>query len=365
MDTLDRYGVGMRVRGVQRDGKRFELSAVGGVWAEPDAGPILDVTALVSLPGLIDAHAHLSGDRLDPAPVDQGAVLARAAAAAEAGVAVCLDKGWSDDTVLEMVRSGTLSSPRVAAAGAMVRTVDGYWEDFGVETDDAGAADVVAVLAADRPWVKLVGDWPRKGQGALPNFSEEALTRVVEVAHAAGARVAIHTAAPGVPSAAVRAGVDSIEHGLFLTEDDLGVLAGRGGVWVPTVLRMEETLAAMKPGSSGAEVLGRGLQNMRSLLPVAAEMGVVVMSGSDMSVAPAAISREVAALVRSGLPPEAAVAGASTAGASAVGLELSFAVGAPADLVAYDTDPVADPGVLERPTVVISQGRLVRGPAPG
>lgn len=350
---------------MQRDGSRFELSAVEGVWVEPQAGPVLDLTAMVCLPGLIDAHAHLSGDGHDLAPVDEGAVLARADAAAAAGVAVCLDKGWADDTVLDMVRRGSLSAPRVAAAGSMVRTEGGYWADFGIETDDAGVAAVVAALATDRPWVKLVGDWPRKGRGALSNFSEEVLADVVAVAHAAGARVAIHTVAPEVPSAAVRAGVDSIEHGLYLSEHDLEVLARRGGVWVPTVLRMEETLAAMKPGSSGAEVLGRGLDNMRSLLPVAAELGVVVMAGSDMAVAPAALSSEVAALVRSGLPPEAAVAGASTVGANAVGVQLSFTVGAPADLVAYDTDPVADPEVLDRPTVVISQGRVLRGPAPG
>jgi imidazolonepropionase-like amidohydrolase len=165
--------------------------------------------------------------------------------------------------------------------------------------------------------------------------------------------------APGVASAAVRAGADSIEHGLFLDVDDLVALAGRGGVWVPTVLRVEEVAANMKPGSSGAELLGRGLANLRTLLPLAAEIGVMVMSGSDLAVAPGRIGREVSALARFGLPVDAAIAGASEAGAAAVGLESGFRPGMPADLVAYAGDPVADLSVLEHPVVVISGGVLV------
>jgi imidazolonepropionase-like amidohydrolase len=349
----------MRIRGRDRYGSTFDLAVVADRWAAPDGSDLFDLGNRTCLPGLVDAHAHLSGDDLELGDADRSDIATRALAAAEGGVAICLDKGWADDTVLELVASGAIRRPRVVAAGTMLRSADGYWDGFGRVVDDAGLVAEVERMAPDRPWVKIVGDWPRRGRGALPNFGDEALAAAVVAAHRAGARVAVHTMAPGVASAAVRAGADSIEHGLFLDVDDLVALAARGGVWVPTVLRVEEVAATMKPGSSGAELLGRGLANLRKLLPLAAEIGVMVMSGSDLAVAPGRIGREVSALARFGLPVHAAVAGASEAGAAAVGLESGFRPGMPADLVAYDGDPVAEPSVLEHPVVVISSGVLV------
>jgi imidazolonepropionase-like amidohydrolase len=349
----------MQVRGRDRFGSIFGLALSAECWAMPDGSDLLDLGDLFCLPGLIDAHAHLSGDDLELGEANPSAIVARARAAAEAGVAACLDKGWDDDTVLELVANGSITRPRVAAAGTMLRSADGYWDGFGRVVDDDGLAAEVERMAPGRPWVKIVGDWPRRGRGALANFGEEALAAAVAAAHRGGARVAVHTMAPGVASAAVRAGVDSIEHGLFLDVDDLVSLADRGGVWVPTVLRVEEVAAGMKPGSSGAELLGRGLENLRALLPVAAEIGVTVMSGSDLAIASGLIGREVAALTRFGLPVEAAIEGASEVGAAAVGLESGFRPGMPADLVAYGGDPLADLSVLEQPVVVISGGVVV------
>ncbi|MGF1667738.1 MAG: amidohydrolase family protein [Acidimicrobiia bacterium] len=349
----------MQIRGRDRFGSTFDLAVAGDRWAGPDGSDLFDLGSLTCLPGLVDAHAHLSGDDLELGEAEPSAIVARALAAAEGGVAICLDKGWADDTVLELVASGAIRRPRVVAAGTMLRSADGYWDGFGRVVDDTGLVAEVERMAPGRPWIKIVGDWPRRGRGALPNFGEEALAAAVAAAHRAGTRVAVHTMAPGVASAAVRAGVDSIEHGLFLDGDDLVALAGRGGVWVPTVLRVEEVAATMKSGSSGAELLGRGLDNLRRLLPVAAEVGVTVMSGSDLAVASGLIGREVSALIRFGLPVEAAIDGASEAGAAAVGLESGLRPGMPADLVAYRGDPISDPAVLERPVVVISGGVLV------
>lgn len=357
--TLSIFSLAMQITGRRPDGSSFELSIRAGRWAEPDGSDAFDLGPLMCLPGLVDAHSHLSGDSLELGEAEPDAIADRARIAAEAGVMVCLDKGWDDDTVLHLVASGRIARPRIAAAGTMLRSPDGYWEGFGTETDDASLPELVAALAPQRPWVKIVGDWPRKGKGALANFSEEALAAAVTAAHAAGAKVAVHTMAPGVASMAVRAGVDSIEHGLFLDAADLAALADRGGVWVPTVLRVEEVLANLRPGSSGAEILGRGLENVRGLLPLAAEIGVVVMAGSDLAVSPAAIGREVAALIRFGLPVEAAISGAGEGGAVAVGMELGLRPGAPADLVAYDGNPIRDPSLLEHPTVVVSAGVLI------
>ncbi len=322
--------------------------------------PALDLEGLRCVPGLVDAHAHLSADSLDIETVaDPDEIARRGIRAVEGGVSAALDKGWADDLVLHMVTDGRLAMPRVVAAGRMVRSSGGYWDGFGEVVDGERLSGAVATLASDRSWVKIVADWPRKGRGALPNYAEEELTRAVSGAHGRGARVAVHTMAPDVPSAAVRAGVDSIEHGLFLTVEDLEIMTRHRTVWVPTILRMEQVLAEMKAGSSGAELLGRGLENIRRLLPVASELGVMVLAGSDLAVGVAEIGLEVQALIRYDYPTRKAVEAATTSAYSHIGLGQGLHVGSPADLVAYADDPFDDPAVLTAPVVVVFDGRLV------
>ncbi len=341
-------------------GEPFDLSAHHGRWMEPTDESALDLIGLRCLPGLVDAHAHLSADSLDIETVaDPDDIVQRGRRAVQGGVSAALDKGWDDDLVLDMVTDGRLTMPRVVAAGRMVRSSDGYWDGFGEVVDGELLPSRVASLASDRSWVKIVADWPRKGRGALPNYGEAALTRAVSEARASGARVAVHTMAPDVPSAAVRAGVDSIEHGLFLTENDLEIMARRGSVWVPTILRMEQVLAEMKPGSSGAELLGRGLENIRRLLPVASELGVDVLTGTDLAVGVAETGLEVQALIRYGYPTKEAVAGASTRAYAHVGLGQGLRVGSPADVIAYRDDPFDNPLVLTDPVLVVFDGRLL------
>ena len=155
--------------------------------------------------------------------------------------------------------------------------------------------------AAGRGWVKIVGDWPRKGVGPVPNFSLDNLRSAVDTAHGAGARVAVHTMAREVPSMAVAAGVDSIEHGLFLEYDDIEAMAGGDCVWVPTVLRDEAILAQLGAESSGGKLFGEGLENLRRLIPIAAEAGVRVLAGTDLIGSAKDVAAEALALRRYGL----------------------------------------------------------------
>jgi len=350
----------MRVTGTDHMGSQFDLSVVDGIWQAGSGDATRDLSGLYVLPGLVDAHAHLSADTLDVETfVDPRHILERARRAATRGVLDVVDKGWNDDTVLQMVRSGRLATPRVQAAGVMIHPHDGYWKGFGTVVDGDDLIEACAGLGRDRPWVKIVGDWPRKGRGALPNYRERVLAEAVAAAHDGGARVAIHTMAPDTPSMTVRAGVDSIEHGLFLSEADLEALADRDGMWVPTVLRMHEVLAEMRPGSSGAEVLGQGIDNVSRLLPIASELGVTVLAGSDLAIDVGDIGREVAALNALGLPIEDAVAGASYRGRSALGIPSALGPGTPADLVAFDVDPTEDPQILAEPRLVIAGGEVL------
>lgn len=350
----------MRIRGTDREGRDFDLTAVAGRWERRDGEQAIDLSGFHVLPGLVDAHAHLSAETLDiEAATEPSEILQRADDAVSSGVFAVADKGWSDDLVLALAREGRIGGLQVQAAGRMLRPHDGYWDGFGPIVDGSQLIEVCAAISPERPWVKIVGDWPRRGQGALPNYTEAVLSEAVDAAHAGGARVAIHTMAPEVASMAVRAGVDSIEHGLFLTEIDLEELGERSGMWVPTVLRMEEVLAGLKPGSSGAELVGRGLENVRRVLPAAAELGVAVLAGSDLAVPVGRIGLEVEALVRMGCPTEHAVAGASHRAYAALGIDAGLRVGAPADVVAFVEDPLEDRATLLSPVLVMREGRVI------
>lgn len=158
---------------------------------------------------------------------------------------------------------------------------------------------------------------------------------------------------------AVAAGVHSIEHGLFLTDSDVATLAQRGGMWVPTVLRIEETIVQLGAESGGGRLLIEGLDNARRLLPAAFEAGVRILAGTDLVGTPANVASEAIKLGEYGLSNLQVVEAVTTAGFRATDRSSDFAVGAPADAVLFPEDPISDLEVLRHPTVVIRKGTVV------
>ena len=175
--------------------------------------------------------------------------------------------------------------------------------------------------------------------------------------HAAGARVAAHVSGSFVAEV-VRAGVDSIEHGPLIDADLLEQLAHRGGAWTPTlwtVVGAIEPLAASELPIAGfvREVLAR----LHEHIPLAVQLGVTVLAGSDE--APhGALTREVARLHEFGLSARAAIAAASVTPRAYLGLP-GMAAGAPADLVTFTSDPRERLDVLTRPAAIVFDGRRI------
>lgn len=355
---------GMSVRFVLRDplGETVARDVADGCWVVAEGGAETTVgEGLWALPGLVDAHAHLAAEQLDYEPGDfEGAVL-RARQSLQAGVTLIIDKGWRDATTIEVARHlPPTERPEIDAAGRIITAEDGYYPGFAIEVGpDRLGAEVAAQAAVGLGWVKLIGDWPRRGVGPVANFDEAQLRLAVEVAETAGARVAIHTMAREVPSQAVAAGVHSIEHGLFLTEDDLATLVGREGMWVPTVGRIEETIAQLGVASSGGRLLSEGLENLRRLLPLAAEAGVMILAGTDLVGSPAGVAEEVLRLGACGLTNRQLVEAVSISGRAATGRSFRFEPGTPADAVLYPVDPVIEPAVLSHPVAVVRMGRML------
>lgn len=355
----------MLVRFRDLDGHVQTLGIVDGSFVEPGTavGPEIDLTALWAMPGLADCHAHLCADSHGETEQSGDLVKARhrAFAQLERGVFLVIDKGWRDETVLRLMTDPPDQRPDLEGAGRVISSDHGYFAGFAVETDEAGLADAVGSANKSGGWVKLVGDWPQKGRGPVINFGEESLAAAVAVAHAAGARVAIHTMAPDTPGIAVRAGVDSIEHGLFLTERDLEMLTARVGAWVPTVVNTEVVMSTLVPGSSGVRILGEGLDNVARLLPLAAEMKTHVFCGTDLGLAHGQVAQEAIRLAGLGLSPAATVAAAGPSAYRYLG-RTPLSVGSAADILLFERNPLDDPRVLLDPVAGMRCGRVVFDP---
>jgi imidazolonepropionase-like amidohydrolase len=336
---------------------------VDGTWQDPVGESDLVLgDDLWALPGLVDGHAHLAGATMDFSPGDPAGARERATRAVNRGVLLLLDKGWGDVTAIDLIdRVPASQRPEIEAAGVMLAVDGGYIEGFPRIVAPGEVELTVAKAAVEgRGWVKMIGDWPRKGVGPMANFSESELKKAVAVAAANGAQVAVHTMAREVPSMAVRAGVHSIDHGLFLDAGDLDLLGSRGGIWVPTILRMEAVIRQLGETSSGGRLIKEGLANVSRLLPLAAEAGVRILAGTDMAVSIHEVAREALRMGEMGLSNRQVVAAVSTWGYAGTGRSGEFAVGSVADAVLFPVNPVEDLGVLAHPATVIRMGVVVR-----
>lgn len=343
-------------------GETVTRDIVDGRWAEIGGQPATTIgTDAWALPGLVDAHAHLAAAELNGQPGVFDDALARAREALRAGVTLILDKGWSDDVTIRVI--GALPAdqrPDIEAAARIIAAPDGYFPDFAREVDGSQLDEAVREEArAGHGWVKLIGDWPRRGVGPVANFDEDQLKRAVEVAGETGSRVAIHTMAREVPSMAVAAGVHSIEHGLFLDAEDIDSLAGRDGMWVPTLLRNETTMHQLGETSGGGRLFGDGLENIKRLLPGAIEAGVHVLAGTDLVGAPADVAAEALRLRDYGLTNTQVVHAVAYAARVATDRGDPFAPGAPATAVLFETDPTQELEVLAHPSAIIRLGRVL------
>jgi imidazolonepropionase-like amidohydrolase len=333
-----------------------------GRWDEPghDADDVIG-DGLWGLPGLVDAHSHIPKRSLDMEPTDDEGAEARAREALRAGVTLLLDKGWMDDTAVRLIdRLPPDERPDIEAAVRLLSAPGGYYPGVALELEPGDLeAAVIDQARRGEGWVKLIGDWPRRGVGPVANFTEEELDLAVITAESEGARVAIHTMARGVPSMAVRAGVHSIEHGLFLTDDDIEMLGARGGMWVPTLLRVERTITELGPDSSGGRLLGDGLENVKRLMGDAVDAGVRLLAGTDLVGTPASVAFEALKLAEYGLSADMVIDAVSMSGLDATGRAIGYEVGAPADAVFFRANPLEEPSVLVHPALVIRHGRIV------
>jgi len=340
----------------------------GDRFSDPDDGPIdneVGTGHLFALPGLADCHAHLGLNHVGSmTTITEDEIRSNSVTNAwmqiEGGVLLIADKGSSSDVSLEILDAPPSERPIATMAGRIIAPHDGYYPGYGHEVDEDGLVEAVRQAAGGRAdWVKIIGDWPRKGQGTVANYGEAALTKAVQVAHAAGRRVAVHTMAPEGIGPSIAAGVDSIEHGLFLDANDLPGLADRGGAWVPTILGAETIIGMLGADSTGGRLLTDGVDNVRDLLPEAERLGVTILTGTDLAIPHGKVAHEAIRLHELGLSVAATVRAVATAAFDYLGVDHGFSSGMPADAVFFADDPRERLETLLEPQLVVRSGRIV------
>jgi imidazolonepropionase-like amidohydrolase len=309
-----------------------------------------------ALAGLVDAHAHptVAADEHGPYLADGEYGAARLEEYAASGVTVIRDAGGRSQVTLGFARTAAAGRPVVTAAGRFLAPANRYFPRMhSPAAPDELAAAIQAEVAAGAAWVKIIGDFPEWGddgpvpRSAAATYDLDTLRQAVDAAHAAGARVAVHSNLPD--PGLVGIGADSIEHGRALGHSELEALGARGGAWTPTLCAMLQNRDSPDPAVRNQ--VSELRERLRDCLPHAVAHGVRVLAGTDVV---GTIADEIALLADHGLTVGQAIAAAGSLARDFLGIHPA------GDIVTYDGDPREDPGILARPAAVVVRGVRVR-----
>jgi imidazolonepropionase-like amidohydrolase len=363
----------------------------------PDDALVLDLSGLTIVPGLIDTHSHLVGDVQHcgvPATTTSGAEdvligVRHARQTIEAGFTTVRDLGpfraFTDCALRDAIDRGDVVGPRMQCAGAFVTAPWGGGDVVGLAHDIVLPEDlrfgvvrnvdevrdrVRRLLIGGADLIKCIGTGAvltRGGVPGAPELSEAELRTAVEEAAWYDAFVAVHAHGAEGAKRAIRAGVRSIEHGSYLDDEAIAMLADTGVWWSVDVYDGDWALGPEGPTDWPADTMRKMRESMEAIdvvFATALERGVRIANGTDSGVYPhGQNARQLGAYVRRGMTPLAALRSATVTAAELLGWDDrvgSLDVGRFADLVAVDGDPLADVTLFERPVVVAKGGAVVR-----
>ena len=381
-----------------------KVSAVKPGYVDP-AGydRVVDLTQHTVMPGLIDMHVHVSGEsspgayaeRFFQNPADaalHATVYLRRIL--DAGFTTVRDLGAADGLAISLrdaTAKGWITGPRIYAAGKAIGTTGGHADPTnGLNNElrgDPGPADGVINGADDArkavrqrykegaDLIKLTGTGgvlSLATNGVNAQFTDAELKAVVETARDYGFAVAVHAHGKEGMLRAVRAGVDSIEHGSYLDDEVVAAMKQHGTWLVPTLSAGRfASEKAQQPGYFPEVVRLKAIAVgvlVQQALAKAWKGGVRIAFGTDSGVAPHGVNaKEFGYLVQAGMPPMAAIQSATVNAARLLRQEAQLGAITPgrwADIVAVKGDPLADISLMEKVDFVMKAGHVVPRSAP-
>ena len=360
---------------------------------------IVDLSDATLMPGWMDMHVHLTSEQsrrseLDSIKKGEADRAYDSVAYAErtllAGFTTVRNLGDQFNTSIALKRAideGKLRGPRIFTAGRSIGSTGGHadasnpWGPF-LTSDDPRLHNVCNGPDSCREQVRqryqdgadsikitaTGGVLSLAKSGTAPQFTDEELAAIVSTAHDYGMKVAAHAHGTEGIQRAVRAGVDSIEHGTFMDDETIRLMKQKGTHYVPTISAGRWVFEqAQDPGYFPAIVRPKALEVgpiIQRTFQRAWQAGVKILFGTDCGVcAHGSNAREFGFMVEQGMPVMDAIRAATIVPARYLGVDDrlgSVEQGKLADLVAVPGDPRADIHVMERPRFVMKEGVIVR-----
>lgn len=354
----------------------------------PKGAEVVDTGDLTVLPGLIDCHVHLAASQwnveqrlLTPPSLNVAMALVNARATLDAGFTTVRDAGLTTRGVKLAVERGLFPGPRMRIAVGALSQTGGHGDSqmpSGVDlwTGDPerpnGVVDGVDnVRRATREMLRAGADVIKtmtSGGVMSPNdeptatgFSPEEIAAIVYEAHAAGKTVMSHAQATQGIKNAVLAGIESIEHGIYLDEEVCAEMKKRGTYLVATLVaplwvirRGEKDPSSVPPYAlrKAKEVVEAHRRSFR----MAVESGVRIAMGTDTGVGPHGTNaEEIALMAENGLTPMQAIVATTKTAAECARVDTlvgTLEPGKRADLIGVRGDPLADVGLFKDPASI-------------
>ena len=373
-----------------------KIVSVGPAAAVPAGATVINLSNSTVLPGLIDAHVHLTGDNTKLGYEELGISVPREALTGAKNAKITLEagfttvrnvgaSGFSDVALRDAINAGDVPGPHMLVSGPPLGITGGHCDENLLPSEfhnsAEGVADgVAAVQHKVREDIKYGADVIKfcatggvMSKGDDPNasqYTQEEMKAIVADAHRLGRKVAAHAhGAQGVAWAS-DAGVDSIEHGHLMDDNAIATLKKNGTYLVPTLYltewwseNMERMHAPDYLKSKMKMVSAMAQKNAQKAM----QAGVKIALGTDAAVYPHGLNaHELAVYVKLGMTPLQAIQSATVTDAELLGWSDkvgSIEAGKWADIIAVDGDPLQDVTVLQHVKFVMKGGQVFKSEA--